>query len=81
MNEDLFKKYKKDFGANLKKIREAKYTALSEVDANTKFDSSNYHKYENGTGNPTLKTILELAASLKIHPKQLLDFEFDFKEE
>lgn len=80
MTDRELKDYKKAFGENLKRIRAEKYSSLSKLDADSKFDSSNYHKYEKGDGNPTLKTILEIAASLRIHPKELLDFEFTMKD-
>lgn len=77
MTDKDLHKYKKAFGDNLKRIRIEKYSSLSKLDVDTKFDSSNYHKYEKGEGNPTLKTILELANNLEIHPRDLLDFEFE----
>jgi DNA-binding phage protein len=78
--EELLKAYKKAFGENLKKIRAEKIKTLSGVDSKTKFDSSNYHKYEVGTGNPTLETIVSIATGLGIHPKELLNFEFDLNK-
>ena len=78
--KELLKAYKKAFGENLKKIRAEKIKTLSGVDSTTKFDSSNYHKYEIGTGNPTLETLISIATGLDIHPKELLDFEFDLKK-
>lgn len=80
MTEKELKDYKKAFGDNLKRIRLEKYSTLSKLDADTKFDSSNYHKYEKGDGNPTLETILDIAASLQIHPRELLNFNFKDKE-
>jgi len=80
MTDKELKDYKKAFGENLKRIRAEKYSSLSKLDADTKFDSSNYHKYEKGDGNPTLETILEIAASLKVHPRELLDFKFNIND-
>lgn len=77
--EELLKAYKKAFGENLKEIRTKKITTLSGVDSTTKFDSSNYHKYEIGTGNPTLETIVSIAAGLGVHPKELFNFDFDLQ--
>ncbi|MGH2666912.1 helix-turn-helix domain-containing protein [Flavobacterium sp.] len=78
--EERLKAYKKAFGENLKKIRAERIKTLSGVDSTTKFDSSNYHKYEIGTGNPTLETLVSIATGLGIHPKDLLDFDFDLKK-
>lgn len=77
--EELLIAYKKAFGENLKEIRTKKITTLSGVDSTTKFDSSNYHKYEIGTGNPTLETLVRIATGLGIHPKELFDFDFDIE--
>lgn len=78
-SEEYLKAYKKAFGKHLQEIRKAKGSTLSGMDANTKFDSSNYHKYEMGNGNPTLETLVEIAEAFGIHPKEL--FEFDFNSE
>ncbi|WP_433811351.1 helix-turn-helix domain-containing protein [Flavobacterium johnsoniae] len=69
--------YKIAFGKNLRKLREERIRTLSGVDRKTRFDSSNYHKYEIGIGNPTLETIIRIASALEIHPKELLNFEFE----
>lgn len=79
--EKLLQDYRKAFGENLKKIREEKIRTLSDVDSKTRFDASNYHKYEVGTGNPTLETIVRIATGLGIHPKELLNFEFELKSD
>ncbi|MDI5888485.1 helix-turn-helix domain-containing protein [Flavobacterium yafengii] len=73
--------YRKAFGENLKKIREEKIKTLSGVDKKTDFDASNYHKYEKGTGNPTIETLVRIATGLGIHPKDLLDFEYELKSD
>ena len=44
------------------------------------FDTSNYSKYENGHGNPTIETILKIASLLEINPKELFDFDFDINK-
>lgn len=67
----------KSFGKNLKKIREKKEVSLRELAASCNVDHSNIGKIEKGEFNITLLTILELSKGLEIHPKKLLDFEFD----
>lgn len=79
-DKEVFDAYKKAFGENLKKIRKQRINTLRAVDTNTKYDASNYHKYEIGIGNPTLETLLTFAISLGIHPKELLDFDFDLSQ-
>jgi transcriptional regulator with XRE-family HTH domain len=78
--EEALKAYRIAFGKNLRKIRKERISTLSGVDTNTKFNASNYHKYELGNGNPTLETILLIATGLGVHPKDLLNFDFDFKK-
>lgn len=77
--EELLKDYRKRFGENLRKIREEKIKTLSGVDSLTRFDASNYNKYETGEGNPTLETIARIATGLGVHPKDLLNFDFELR--
>tara|TARA_R110002073_G_scaffold316502_2_gene489400 strand:- start:506 stop:775 length:270 start_codon:yes stop_codon:yes gene_type:complete len=80
--KDIYIDYCKAFGDNLKKIRlQNDMKTLSAVDKETAMNSSNYHKYELGKGNPTLKKILELAIAVGVNPKDLLDFEFHIDKE
>lgn len=65
------------FGMNLKKIREKKDLSYRKLAANCNVDHSNISKIEKGEINIGLKTVLELAKGLDIHPKKLLDFAFD----
>jgi transcriptional regulator with XRE-family HTH domain len=72
------KNYKKLFGAHLKKLREQKKLSLLEADYQSELNESNISKYENGHRDPRLSTIIKLAKMLKVHPKELLNFDFDF---
>ena len=72
--------YMKEFGENLFKLREKKFKTMNNVAINSDFDSSNYNKYENGKGNPTIETILKIASLLEIEPKDLFNFKFDIKK-
>ncbi|MFD2825749.1 helix-turn-helix domain-containing protein [Leeuwenhoekiella polynyae] len=72
--------YMKEFGKNLAKLREKKFKTMNKVAINSDFDSSNYNKYENGKGNPTIETILKMASLLEIEPKDLFNFKFDIKK-
>lgn len=80
--EKTLRDYKKAFGINLKKIRIANdIKTLDAVDKSSAMNSSNYHKYEKGKGNPTLTKILEIAVAIGVDPKELLDFRFDVNKE
>lgn len=87
----LFSKYKMDsslvlkafmeaFSENLIRMRKEKFDTMDEVAINSKFDSSNYNKFEKGKGNPTVETLLKIASLLEINPKDLFDFDFDIKK-
>lgn len=72
------KNYRKQFGAHLKKLREQKKLSLLEADYQSDLNESNISKYENGHREPRLSTIIKLAKMLKVHPRELLNFDFDF---
>lgn len=80
MKEDNGNIYLKTFGENLKKIRKKKSLSLRVLSASCSIDYSDISKIEKGKVNITILTLTELAMGLDIHPKKLLDFEFDFEE-
>lgn len=65
------------FGNYVQKLRERKGLSLRDVATNCELDSSNISKIERGFFNVRLSTIVELAKGLEVHPKKLLDFEFE----
>lgn len=65
------------FGKNLKKFREKKGLSLRKLAANCNVDHSDIAKIEKGEISIGLKTVLELAKGLEIHPKKLFDFTFN----
>lgn len=74
------KAFMEAFSENLIRLRKNKFGTMDEVALNSKFDSSNYNKFEKGKGNPTVETILKIASLLEVNPKELFDFDFDIKE-
>lgn len=79
-SKHVLKLYMKAFSEHLKEIRKNKYNSMDAVAQNSDFDSSNYNKYENGKGNPTIETLLKMASAFNIPPKELFDFEFDIEK-
>lgn len=79
-SKEVLRLYMEEFSNNLKEIRAIKYKSMDAVAQNSAFDSSNYNKYENGKGNPTIETILKMASAFGIPPKELFDFDFDIKK-
>ena len=72
--------YMKAFAENLRKVRSEKFDKMSGISKNSAFNKSNYSKYEQGVGNPTIETILKMASVLEIEPKDLFNFDFDIKK-
>jgi transcriptional regulator with XRE-family HTH domain len=71
------KDYKKLFGENLRKLREQRKMSLLESDYQSELNESNISKYEHGKRDLRLSTIIKLAKMLKVHPKELFNFDFD----
>jgi transcriptional regulator with XRE-family HTH domain len=65
------------FGQHLQNIRKSKSLSLREVAEMCSLDNSNISKIEHGKFDIQLSTIIELAKGLGVHPKQLLDYEFE----
>jgi transcriptional regulator with XRE-family HTH domain len=73
--------YKKEFGANLKKIREAKRmtqfdlaTAINDVSSESYIEKTTISRIENGRTNVTLTTIVKLSSALEVDIKKLFEF-------
>lgn len=67
----------KKFGQHLNKLRMQKKLSLRKMEANCDIDNSKIAKIEKGRVNVTVATLIELAKGLEIHPKELLDYNFD----
>ena len=68
------------FGKQLEKLRKKKDLSYRKLAQNCNIDYSDISKIEKGKANITMLTLLELAKGLEIHPKKLLDFEFELQE-
>jgi transcriptional regulator with XRE-family HTH domain len=79
--KEELQKFKIKFGENLQNLRKKKKLSLMKMSYNCSLDESNISKIEHGKSNITLSTVIELAKALNVHPKKLLDFDFDFSEE
>ena len=80
MTKNSIELLKKAFGENLQKIRTSKRKSLLELSYNCSIDESKISKIEHGKFDIKMSTIFELAKGLEIHPKKLMDFEFEFEE-
>ena len=79
-SKEVLKEYMKAFSENLRELRKEKYKTTNALANNSSFDPSNYSKYENGKGNPTLETVLKMSSAFGIPPNELLNFEFDMEK-
>ncbi len=72
--------YKKEFGLNLKRIRESKNitqfdlaTAMNNLASDSLIERTTISRIENGRTNVTLTTIAKLASALEIDIKELFE--------
>jgi len=68
-------------GDNLRKIREGMKFSQEDLAAHCKVERAKISKIENATANHYVTTLIEIAYGLNIHPKNLLDVNFDFENE
>lgn len=67
------------FRANLKKLRAQKKLSQRDLSYLCDVDYSRISKLENNeNANLNLTTLFELAKGLGVHPKELIDYEFEF---
>lgn len=71
------KKRLKKFAAQLVKLRKKKGLSQRELSSRCDVDYGKISKLENNKANLTLTTLIELAEGLEVHPKELLNIEFD----
>jgi transcriptional regulator with XRE-family HTH domain len=76
MKDKDIKRLKK-FAAHLRKLRKKKGFSVRELSARCDVDYGKISKLENSKANLTLTTLVELAEGLEVHPKVLLDIDFD----
>lgn len=71
--------FRRAFGKNVEKYRKETGLSYRELAQKCDVDHSNISKIEKGEVDLRLSTIQELARGLRISPKELFDFEFNFK--
>jgi transcriptional regulator with XRE-family HTH domain len=63
--------------AHLAKLREAKGLSQRALSARCEVDFGKISKIENGKANLVVTTLIEIAEGLGVHPRDLLDIDFD----
>jgi len=73
-------KYDIAFGENLKKLRTGRKLSRETLGAMAGIEAKQIYLIEAKGQSPTVATVVALALAMKLHPKKLLDFEFEFEE-
>ncbi len=76
MNNKDQKRLKK-LGIHLKALRKEKGLSIRELASRCDVDFGKISKVENNKANLTVTTLIELAEGLEVHPKDLLNIDFD----
>ena len=76
MKEKDIKRLEK-FAAQLIKLRKQKGLSQRELSSRCDVDYGKISKLENNKANLTLTTLIEIAEGLEVHPKDLLDIDFE----
>lgn len=69
------------FGKNITRLRQEKSFSQDDLAARCRLTKSSISVIENGNRNFSFSTLIALAKALKVHPKELLDLDFDLDRE
>jgi transcriptional regulator with XRE-family HTH domain len=64
-------------GAHLRKMRQKRELSIRALSSRCDVDFAKISKLENNKVNLTVTTLIELANGLEVHPKELLNINFD----
>ena len=67
-------------GSRITELRILNNQTQNDLEFLTGIDSGEVSKYEKGKRNLTIKTLSKFAIALKVHPKELLNFELDISK-
>ncbi len=70
----------KEIGKIIFETRTKNKQTVDDLEFLTGIDSSDINKYEQGKINLTIKTLIKLSQALRVHPQDLLRFNFDFDQ-
>lgn len=73
-------KYLDAFGKHLKELIKQKRKTPEAVAALGGIETKQVYRIINGEHSTTLSVLVAIANGLEVHPKKLLDFEFEFEE-
>lgn len=72
--------YLNAFGENLKKLIDNKKKTPEHVAALGNIETKQVYRAINGEHSISLSMLVAIAKGLEVHPKKLLDFEFEFSD-
>lgn len=78
---DLDEKRQLIFGKNVLRLREEKKMSQDDVAAKCRVTKSSLSVIENGGRNFSFSTLIAIAKALEVHPKELLNLDFDFESD
>ena len=70
-------KYLQAFGKHVKKLRNRKKLSRENLAVYSNIETMQVYRVETGQANATISTIVALAKGLEVHPKKLLDFNYE----
>ncbi|GEM53725.1 hypothetical protein EB1_35150 [Empedobacter brevis NBRC 14943 = ATCC 43319] len=74
---DITDEFLIQIGKQISYLREKNNQTLDDLEFLSGIDSSDINKYEKGKTNLTIRNLIRIAKALNVHPKILLDFDFD----
>ncbi|WP_313578893.1 helix-turn-helix transcriptional regulator [Chishuiella sp.] len=74
---DITDEFLVEIGKQISHLREKNNQTLDDLEYLSGIDSSDINKYEKGKTNLTIRNLIRIAKALNVHPKILLDFDFD----
>ncbi|WP_314060338.1 helix-turn-helix transcriptional regulator [Empedobacter brevis] len=74
---DITDEFLIEIGKQISYLREKNNQTLDDLEYLSGIDSSDINKYEKGKTNLTIRNLIRISKALNVHPKILLDFDFD----
>lgn len=67
-------------GSRITELRMLNKQTQNDLEYLTGIDTGEISKYEKGKRNLTIKTLCKFAIALRVHPKEIFNFELDIRE-
>ena len=77
---DITDEFLIEIGKQISYLREKNNQTLDDLEYLSGIDTSDINKYEKGKTNLTIRNLIRISKALNVHPKILLDFDFDLNK-